>query len=61
MINKLKLKIIEKGYTNREIAQRLNINEQTLSNWCNNRNINNIYKFYELCKELDIDIKEIFE
>ena len=53
----IKLKIIEKGYTNREIANKLNIHEQTISNWINGK-MGNIEKFIELCKILDIDINE---
>lgn len=53
----IKMKIIEKGYTNREIANKLNIHEQTISNWINGK-MGNIEKFIELCKILDIDINE---
>ena len=54
----IKIKIIEKGYTNREIAKMLNLNEQTISNWINGK-LGNIEKFIELCKILDIEIKEL--
>lgn len=54
----IKIKIIEKGYTNKEIANMLNLSEQTISNWINGK-LGNIEKFIELCKILDIEIKEL--
>lgn len=57
--NKIKAKIYEKGFTVRQIADELNIHEQTISNWINHRNIDNISKFIELLLFLDIDIKEL--
>lgn len=54
----IKIKIIEKGYSQREIAKRLNITEETLSRWINGK-LGNIEKFIELCKLLDIDVKEL--
>jgi len=55
----IKTRIIEKGYTNKEIAKTLNMSEQTLSNWINGKSIQQIDKFIELCKFLDIDIKDL--
>lgn len=57
--NKIKAKIYEKGYTIKEVAKILNIHEQTLSNWINEKNLGNIKKFLELLYFLDLDIKEI--
>lgn len=58
----LKIKIIENGYTIRDIANKLNINEQTLSNWINSRNTNQIKKFLELLVLLNFnndDLKKL--
>lgn len=57
--NKIKAKIYEKGYNMKEVANILNIHEQTLSNWINEKNLENIKKFLELLYFLDLDIKEI--
>lgn len=57
----IKSKIYEKGYTIQEIAQKLKINNQTITNWINGRNIANITKFLELLYLLEIDIKSIIE
>lgn len=55
----IKTKIIEKGYTNKEVAKMMNISEQTLSNWINGKNMKQIEKFIELCQFLNIDIKDL--
>ncbi len=57
----IKSEIYKKGYTIQNIAEQLNINPQTLSNWLNNRNLCNITKFIELLYMLDIDIKNLTE
>lgn len=55
----IKIKIIEKGTSNSELAKELNINPQTITNWINGRNIKNIENFIILCKKLDIKIDDL--
>lgn len=59
--NKLKIKIAEKEITNRELATKIGVNENTISRWANGHSLEQIYNFYLLCKELNVDIKDIFE
>lgn len=56
---KIKARIYEKGLEYKDIANALNIHEQTISNWINNRNLNNINKFIQLLILLDLDINDI--
>lgn len=56
----IKIKMIEKNISQKEIAKKLNINEQTISNWINGKNLENIKKFLTLLQELEIDIKQLF-
>jgi len=58
---KIKARIYEKGFEYKDIANALNIHEQTISNWINNRNLNNIIKFIQLLALLDIEIKDIIK
>ena len=53
----IKIKIIEKGYNQKEIAEKLGITDVTLSKWINGK-LGNIEKFIELCQILDIDINK---
>lgn len=57
--NIIKAKIFEKDLSVKEIADILNINKQTLTNWINGRNTKQIDKFLELIILLDLDIKEL--
>lgn len=57
--NKIKSKIYELGFEYKDIADKIGINPQTLSNWVNNRNLNNISKFINLLILLDLDISDI--
>lgn len=55
----IKAKIAIKRLTIKEVAEAINVNDQTISNWINNKNIDNINKFLKLLKFLEIDINEI--
>lgn len=57
--NIIKAKIYELGYEYKDISNILGIHEQTISNWINYRNLNNICKFLDLLILLDLDIKDI--
>ena len=59
--NKIKSRIYEKGYNIKEVANKINIHKQTISNWINGRNITNIKKFLELLYILDLNIKDLIE
>lgn len=57
--NIIKARIYENGYTIKEISDILNINQQTLTNYLNGRNLNNIKKFLELLYILNLTPKDI--
>lgn len=57
----IKAKIYEKGYNIKEISSIIGIHEQTLSNWLNYRNLDNITKFLQLLYLLELNPKDIKE
>lgn len=57
--NIIKAKIIMENKTIKEVAEETELNEQTISNWINNRNVENINSFICLLKHLNIELKEI--
>lgn len=57
----IKGEIYKKGYNIKDIALILNINPMTISNWVNNRNIQNIEKFIKLINLLEIDPKKLIK
>lgn len=59
--NNLKVLIVERDLTIKELANELDMSPQTISNWCNDKNLDNIYNFSRLCEILDVDIREVFK
>lgn len=55
----IKAKIYEKGYNIKEISSIIGVHEQTLSNWLNYRNLDNITKFIQLLYLLELNPKDI--
>lgn len=58
-LNIIKANIILKNKTIKEVADEIGINENTISNWINDRNTENISNFIELIQYLNIDIRDI--
>lgn len=58
--SQIKIQIIKKGLTQKEIAEKLNISEATLSRWINGK-LGNIDKFIKLCYILELKISDFIE
>lgn len=59
--NKLKIRMLEKEISGRELAQKIDVSEKTIYNWINNKSIEQIEKFIMMCKVLDLDPRELIE
>lgn len=55
----IKIAMIENNISVIELARKLDINVNTVSRWINNKNIENVDKFLEMLKILNIEIKDI--
>lgn len=55
----IKIKLIEKNMTIKELSQKVDMNPQTISNWINGKNINQIENFIKICKILNIEMKDL--
>jgi transcriptional regulator with XRE-family HTH domain len=60
MLNRLKLVLVEKGVTSRELAKRLNKTESTVSTWCTNDKQPSVETFCQIAQFLDVDLRELF-
>lgn len=58
-INRLKVVLVEKGKTNKWLAQQLNKNETTISRWCTNENQPSMESLIEIAKLLEVDVLEL--
>lgn len=59
--NKIKIKMVEKQITGRELADKIGVHEQTISKWINGKGTEKIEKFIEMCKILELDPRELLE
>ena len=58
-INRLKVMLIEKGKTNKWLAEKLGKSDVTVSRWVTNEVQPSMETLLEIAKLLDIDIKEL--
>ncbi|MEZ7526558.1 helix-turn-helix transcriptional regulator [Cloacibacterium normanense] len=58
-INRLKVMLIEKGKTNKWLAEKLGKSDVTVSRWVTNEVQPSMETLLEIAKLLDVDIKEL--
>jgi len=61
ILNRLRVVIADKNKTNRWLAEKLNVNENTVSKWVNNSQQPNVMTFYKISVLLEVDLKDLFE
>ena len=57
--NRIKAVLAEKGKSNKELAERLNLSEQTVSRWCTNTRQPSVEMLYEIANVLKINVREL--
>jgi putative transcriptional regulator len=61
ILNRLRVVLAEKNKKNRWLAERLLVNENTVSKWATNTQQPSLEMFYKISVLLDVDIRELFE
>jgi putative transcriptional regulator len=61
ILNKLKVVLAEKSKSNRWLAEKLKINENTVSKWVNTAQQPPLLTFYKISVLLEVDLKDLFE
>ncbi len=56
--NRLKIVLAEKDRSSKWLAERMNQNRATVSNWKNNKAQPSLQKLYKLAMLLDVDVKD---
>lgn len=59
MLNRIKIALLEKSKTSKELASHLDKTESTVSRWCTNEVQPSIETLYEISKFLKVDIREL--
>lgn len=58
-INRLKVVLVERGRTNKWLAEQLGKNETTVSRWCTNEVQPSLDTLIRIAELLDADIKDL--
>jgi len=60
-INRIKETLVRKGVSQKELAEKLEKNEHTVSNWCVNKSQPHLKELRKIAVILDVDICELLE
>ncbi len=58
-LNRIKVMLVEKRRSSKELAKHLDRTESTVSRWCTNEVQPTIETLYEISKFLEVDIREL--
>ena len=58
-INRIKVALVESKRTNKWLAEKLNKDESTISQWCTNARQPSLENLLNIANTLDIDIREL--
>lgn len=61
ILNRLAIVLAEKNKTNRWLADKLHVHENTVSKWSNNSQQPPVLTFYKISVLLGVDLKDLFE
>ena len=59
VINRLKIVLVEQGVTNKWLAEKLDVNETTVSRWCTNDMQPSLETLKKISATLKVDIREL--
>lgn len=57
--NRLKIILAQKSKTNKWLAQKLGVNEPTVSQWCTNNAQPSLETFYTIAAALDVEVRKL--
>lgn len=58
-LNRIKVVLVEKGRSNKWLAEELGKGQATISKWCTNTAQPNLENLIEIAKCLDVDVNEL--
>jgi len=61
ILNRLRVVLAEKDKSNRWLAEKLKVNENTVSKWVNNTQQPPLMTFYKISVLLEVDMRDLFE
>ncbi|PZR26406.1 MAG: transcriptional regulator [Citrobacter freundii] len=61
VLNRLRIVLAEKDKTNRWLAEKLKVNENTVSKWVTNNQQPSVETFYRIATLLQVNLPDLFE
>ncbi|MGN6291206.1 MAG: helix-turn-helix transcriptional regulator [Chitinophagaceae bacterium] len=61
VLNRLRIVLAEKDKTNRWLAEKLEVNENTVSKWVTNNQQPSVETFYRIAVLLQVNLPDLFE
>lgn len=58
-INRIKVVLAEKNIRNKWLAEKLNKNQSTISQWCTNERQPSLETLLDISKLLDVDVRQL--
>ena len=59
VMNRIKVTLVEKGKTNRWLAEQMGKSENTISRWCSNKSQPSIAQLQEIAQYLNVDVRTL--
>lgn len=59
-LNRIKIVLAAKGRSNKWLAEKLNVNPPTVSQWCRNKVQPSLETFYKIAELLDVEVRKLF-
>lgn len=59
VMNRIKVTLVEKGKTNRWLAEQMGKSENTISRWCSNKSQPSITQLQEIAQYLNVDVRTL--
>ena len=58
-LNRIKMLLVEKKRTSKDLAKAMERQKSTVSRWCTNQTQPSVEMLYKIAKYLDVDVREL--
>lgn len=59
-LNRIKIVLAQKSKTNKWLAEKLDVNPPTVSQWCGNKTQPALETFYQIAEVLNVEVRKLF-
>ncbi len=59
-LNRIKIVLAQKSKANKWLAEKLDVNPPTVSQWCGNKTQPSLETFYQIAEILDVEVRKLF-